>query len=309
MYDSGDSGDYAVQQIAAEFGVTRPTIYRPERARADFQDRLTEMRRRLERALDQRFTAEGGPDQRGGAGGGAAHRAGVGAGDCLGAGSSGGPTGGRHPARGRACGHRSGRRGRERAGTVVTEPDRDGAADGLAALPIDPDLDPAEDADAAGRTVAPAVDVFGARRRRRPRLRGRVLAAVFAGGFVGGLARYAITAAWPTPAAGVPWATFAVNTAGAFALALLLVLVTEVWRPTTYVRPLFGTGFLGAFTTFSAVVTTTDQLAARGAAGTAAFYLVISMFAGLAAASFGLVTGRAVAAFRHRNRQPTAGRP
>ena len=54
-----DSGDYAVQQIAAEFGVTRPTIYCPERARADFQDRLTEMRRRLERALDQRFTAEG----------------------------------------------------------------------------------------------------------------------------------------------------------------------------------------------------------------------------------------------------------
>ena len=36
-----DSGDYAVQQIAAEFGVTRPTIYCPERARADFQDRLT----------------------------------------------------------------------------------------------------------------------------------------------------------------------------------------------------------------------------------------------------------------------------
>jgi len=26
-----DSGDYAVQQIAAEFGVTRPTIYGPER--------------------------------------------------------------------------------------------------------------------------------------------------------------------------------------------------------------------------------------------------------------------------------------
>ncbi|HEX2810802.1 MAG TPA: hypothetical protein VHN80_31950, partial [Kineosporiaceae bacterium] len=151
-----DSGDYAVQQIAAEFGVTRPTIYCPERARADFQDRLTEMRRRLERALDQRFTAEGGPDQRGGAGGGAAHRAAAGAGDCLGAGSPGEPTGGRHPARGGACGHRSGRRGRERAGTVVTEPDRD--------------------ADAAGRTVSPAVDVFGARRRRRPRLRGRVLA-------------------------------------------------------------------------------------------------------------------------------------
>jgi CrcB protein len=192
----------------------------------------------------------------------------------------------------------------------VTEPDRDGAADGLAALPIDPDVDAAEDANATGRTVAPAVDVFAeARRRRRPRLRRRVLAAVFAGGFAGGWARYAVTAAWPTPAAGVPWATFAVNTAGAFALALLLVLVTEVWRPTTYVRPLFGTGFLGAFTTFSAVVTTTDQLAARGAAGTAAFYLVISMFAGLAAASFGLVTGRAVAASRQRNRQPPAGRP
>ncbi|WP_206061424.1 helix-turn-helix domain-containing protein [Nonomuraea basaltis] len=28
MYDSGDYGDYTVQQIADEFGVTRPTIYR-----------------------------------------------------------------------------------------------------------------------------------------------------------------------------------------------------------------------------------------------------------------------------------------
>lgn len=171
----------------------------------------------------------------------------------------------------------------------MTEPTGDEAAlDALARLPV---------------------DVFAGRRRRRgPRLRPRVLTAVAGGAFAGGLARYAVTLAWPTPVGAVPWATFGVNTIGAFTLALLLMLVTEVWRPTTYVRPLLGTGFLGAFTTFSAVVTTTDQLAGRGAPGTAARYLVISMFAGLAAASFGLVTGRAVATARHRDPAAATGR-
>ena len=131
------------------------------------------------------------------------------------------------------------------------------------------------------------------------RLSPPVLAAVFGGGVAGGLARYGVTTAWPTPAHGFPWATFGVNTAGAFALPLLLVLLAAASAP-RYLRPLLGTGFLGAFTTFSSVVTATDQLAAAGREISAALYLGGSTAAALAAGTMGLLAGRALVAGRHR---------
>ena len=74
----------------------------------------------------------------------------------------------------------------------------------------------------------------------------------------------------------------------------------EVLPPTRFVRPGLGTGFLGAFTTFSSLATSTDQLAAHGHAGIAVAYAVLSLFGGLACASFGLVAGRSLRANRHR---------
>src|SRR5437879_3720305 len=78
---------------------------------------------------------------------------------------------------------------------------------------------------------------------------GRLLA-IALGGAVGGLARYGVGRAMSAPDRGWPWSTFMVNVSGAFALALLLVVVLEVLPPHRYVRPLLGTGFLGAYTTF-----------------------------------------------------------
>ncbi|HLZ37856.1 MAG TPA: CrcB family protein [Mycobacteriales bacterium] len=153
-----------------------------------------------------------------------------------------------------------------------------------------------------GAEVVPNLPTARPRPRPRPRLRPTVLASVFVGGFAGGLARYAVTMAWPAPASSFPWAIFLINTSGAFALALLLVLVIEILPPTTHLRPALGTGFLGAFTTFSSVVTAVDHLAAQGRANVAAVYLLASTLAGLSAASLGLVLGRAIAAYRHRPR-------
>ena len=181
-----------------------------------------------------------------------------------------------------------------------------GRGDGLAeaaALPVDPDIGP--DGDAGHPAAAGPFD--GGRPRGWPRLRPAVLAAVFTGGLVGGLARYEVTRVWPAPTRGFPWATFAINTSGAFLLALLLVLVVEVLPPTTFVRPLLGTGFCGAWTTFSSVVATTDQLVAHGAPAVGVGYLLASVLAGLAGAALGLVSGRAVGAFRHRQ-DATGGR-
>jgi CrcB protein len=146
-------------------------------------------------------------------------------------------------------------------------------------LPLDPDLE--SDAEPAPPPVS------------RPRPRWPVVTAVFAGGCVGGYARYAVTAAWPAGTGRFPWSTFGVNTAGAFVLAVVVVVAAEL-RRARHLRPLLGTGFCGALTTFSAVVVTADQLLAHGHPATAVAYLAATVAAGLGAATLGLVAARAV---------------
>ena len=140
----------------------------------------------------------------------------------------------------------------------------------------------------------------GVRRSAWPRLRAPVIAAVFAGGCLGGLVRYLVSQDWPGPTPLFPWPTFTVNIAGAFILTLLLVVAADVLGPTTYLRPLVGTGFCGALTTFSSVVVSADRLMAHGHADVAVIYLAASITAGLVAGWFGLFTGRLFAAYRRR---------
>lgn len=169
----------------------------------------------------------------------------------------------------------------------------------LRQLPLDPDVTAAEDA--AHGPDAPPAGAFGARQRSGwPRIHWRSVVAVGVGGFFGGLARYGVGLLWSTPAGTFPYATFAVNACGAFLLALLLVLVLDVLPPTTYLRPALGTGFCGAYTTFSSVVVSSNQLVADGSSSLAAGYLAASVFTGLAATSFGILLGRAIAANRVR---------
>jgi CrcB protein len=168
-------------------------------------------------------------------------------------------------------------------------------------LPIDPDIAVAEDArDRAATETGPFAR---GRRGRWPRLERPVLGIVFAGGILGGLARYAATSVWPTPAGSFPWATFTVNTAGAFALALLVYVLAEVWSPHRHARALVGTGFLGAFTTFSSVAVSVDQLAAHDHPRTAVLYLAGSLLAAFGAASSGLLLGHSILASRQRSNE------
>ena len=144
-------------------------------------------------------------------------------------------------------------------------------------LPIDPDVDEPS-------------------RPRSPQFAPSLVLAVFIGGVFGGLARYGIGRAAPPRADGFPWDIFAINIAGAFALAVLLVLVLEALPPTRYVRPALGTGFIGAFTTFSSLTVATDQLFAHSHPALAIVYIFGSVFAGLLAALLGLLCGRAIGA-------------
>ncbi|WP_211244047.1 fluoride efflux transporter FluC [Actinospica robiniae] len=172
--------------------------------------------------------------------------------------------------------------------------DTDQVVDGEQTMPLDPDIDQLPDPFASS----------GTRGGNPPRP--RILAAIAIGGFVGGLARYGLGLAFPAAHGTFPAATFAINVSGSFILALLIVLVLEVWSPTTYVRPLIGTGFCGAYTTFSTWMVGVDQLVSAHRPATAAWYLVGSLIAGLAATSLGLTCGRAVAAHRRRRAQTAA---
>jgi fluoride exporter len=122
-----------------------------------------------------------------------------------------------------------------------------------------------------------------------------VVLAILVGGFAGGLARYGLVVAWPTASLSFPWAIVTVNCIGPFILALLIVLVTDVLKPSRLLRPLLGTGFCGAFTTFSTVVVAAAELTAHGRSGTAALLVVASIAGGLAAAAVGLAAGRSIA--------------
>jgi CrcB protein len=109
------------------------------------------------------------------------------------------------------------------------------------------------------------------------------LAAIFVGGAIGAVARYGLAQALPHDAGTWPWATFAVNVAGALALGYLTTRLQERLPPTAYRRPLLGTGLCGALTTFSTVQIELLQMLDDGRAGLAAGYAAASIVAGVLA--------------------------
>jgi CrcB protein len=79
----------------------------------------------------------------------------------------------------------------------------------------------------------------------------RELAAIFAGGCIGALARAGLNEALPHTPSQWPWATFAANLVGAFALGYFSTRLQERLPVSAYRRPFVGTGVCGALTTFS----------------------------------------------------------
>ncbi|MET9392841.1 fluoride efflux transporter CrcB [Streptomyces sp. NPDC006624] len=110
-----------------------------------------------------------------------------------------------------------------------------------------------------------------------------VVAAVSLGGGAGAAARYAASLWWPAAAGHFPWTTFAVNVVGCAVIGVFLVVVTEVRTAHPLVRPFFGTGVLGGFTTFSTYAVDIRYLLGHGHAGTAVAYLAATPLAALTA--------------------------
>jgi CrcB protein len=123
----------------------------------------------------------------------------------------------------------------------------------------------------------------------------RELAAVFAGGALGTLARAGLALAVPTDPAHWPWSTFTVNIVGAFLLGYFTTRLLERLPLSSYRRPLLGTGVCGGLTTFSTMQVEALKMIEHHHYGLAIGYTCASIVLGLIAVHLASALVRRVA--------------
>lgn len=117
------------------------------------------------------------------------------------------------------------------------------------------------------------------------------IAVVAIGAFFGTLARYKIGLWLPNGKSGWPTATLLINILGAFLLGLLLQALLHRGKDEgsrRILRLTLGTGFLGAFTTYSSLATSVVLLVRNHETAAAALYAVASIALGMAATAIGI---------------------
>ncbi|WP_405884893.1 fluoride efflux transporter CrcB [Streptomyces sp. NBC_01136] len=127
-----------------------------------------------------------------------------------------------------------------------------------------------------------------------------VVAMVALGGAVGATARYGASRLWPVETGGFPWTTFWVNVLGCAVIGVFMVVITDVWAAHRLVRPFFGTGVLGGFTTFSTYAVDIQKLVDSGHPGAGLAYLAATLCAALAAVWLAVTATRRVLVRRQR---------
>jgi CrcB protein len=122
------------------------------------------------------------------------------------------------------------------------------------------------------------------------------LAALAMAGALGALARYGVSeAALRWLPAGFPYGTLLVNLAGCFLLGALTELTLGKGLLAPEWRTVVGTGFLGAFTTFSTFGVETFRAIEVGEWAVAAANVGVNVVAGLALVGVGFWAARALA--------------
>jgi CrcB protein len=110
-----------------------------------------------------------------------------------------------------------------------------------------------------------------------------MLAAIFAGGFIGAVARAGLVELLPHAPSQWPWPTFGANVAGAFLLGYFVTRLQERMPLSAYRRPFVATGVCGALTTFSALQLELLRMLDGGHLGLAVAYATASVLAGFVA--------------------------
>jgi fluoride exporter len=115
------------------------------------------------------------------------------------------------------------------------------------------------------------------------RIDSRELGAIFVGGAVGAILRVWLGTKFTPVAGSWPWVTFTINITGSVALAYFATRLQERLPQSTYRRPLLGTGFCGAYTTFSTMQVEILKMLDHGRLGLAVGYAAASITAGYVA--------------------------
>lgn len=110
-----------------------------------------------------------------------------------------------------------------------------------------------------------------------------LVAAVSAGGILGALARHGLDVLWPHSASGVSWTILAINISGSLLIGLLMELIAHRWTENRFVRPFWGVGVLGGYTTFSTYTMDVVTAFERGAPQIALAYLALTLVGALTA--------------------------
>jgi CrcB protein len=93
---------------------------------------------------------------------------------------------------------------------------------------------------------------------------------------------------------GLPWGTLIVNVGGALAIGFVAAFVVHRLRTPMWVQEALTVGFLGGFTTLSALALETVVLLDRGRYVAAVSYSVGTLAGGIAAVFIGLRLGRLI---------------
>lgn len=97
------------------------------------------------------------------------------------------------------------------------------------------------------------------------------------GGALGAVARYGLSTWLYNPEQRIPWGTLTANVVGSFLMGVLFVVILERAKLPPEMRLFLMTGFLGAFTTFSAFSLESVALIHEGHVMAAIFYVILSI--------------------------------
>jgi CrcB protein len=113
-------------------------------------------------------------------------------------------------------------------------------------------------------------------------------------GALGVLARHGVQRLVPR-AGPMPWGTFAVNVSGAFVLGLLLTMAVRRDSVPMWIQEVLFVGFLGGYTTFSALSAETFLMIESRHVALGLAYAFGSLASGVVAVGAGTLLGRQLA--------------
>lgn len=135
----------------------------------------------------------------------------------------------------------------------------------------------------------------------------RRLAAIYVGGVLGALARVGLSEAAPHGPGGWPWATFAVNMAGALLLGYFVARLRD-HPEDSLAHPFLTTGICGTLTTFSTLQLELFEMVEGGHLGLAAGYVGATLVAGYAFVRLGIALERLATYPPYRGAKSPGGR-